>query len=104
MVGGVQEYLRIEPGTLWIRDEDGRETAVPADHVVVCAGQERAPAVEGDEAEDASGVAVAGGGLAPGLAAAGVPYAVVGGARDARSVDAVRATSEAIEAVRALAP
>ncbi|MFJ6170258.1 FAD-dependent oxidoreductase [Curtobacterium sp. NPDC092190] len=103
MVGGVQEYLRIEPGTLWIRDEDGRETAVPADHVVVCAGQERAPAVEGDEAEDTSGVAVAGGGLAPGLAAAGVPYAVVGGARDARSVDAVRATSEAIEAVRALA-
>ncbi|WP_066658360.1 oxidoreductase [Curtobacterium sp. MR_MD2014] len=104
MVGGVQEYLRIEPGTLWIRDEDGRETAVPADHVVVCAGQERAPAVEGDEAEEASGVAVAGGGLAPGLAAAGVPYAVVGGARDARSVDAVRATSEAIAAVRALAP
>ena len=47
---------------------------------------------------------VAGAGLAPGLAAAGVPYAVVGGARDARSVDAVRATSEAIDAVRTLAP
>ncbi|RUQ02533.1 hypothetical protein D8M35_14135 [Curtobacterium sp. HSID17257] len=103
MIGGVQEYLRIEPGTLWIRDEDGRETAVPADHVVVCAGQERSPAVEG-VTEGVVAEGVAGAGLAPGLAAAGVPYAVVGGARDARSVDAVRATSEAIDAVRTLAP
>lgn len=86
MVGGVQEYLRIEPGTLWIRDEAGDEVAVPADSVVVCAGQERH-----DE-------------LTTGLQAAGVPFAVVGGARDARSVDAVRATSEAIAAVRVLAP
>ena len=86
MVGGVQEYLRIEPGTLWIRDEAGAEVAVPADTVVVCAGQERHEE------------------LATGLQAAGVPFAVVGGARDARSVDAVRATSEALEAVRRLAP
>jgi len=92
MVGGVQEYLRIEPGVLWIRDEDGAERAVPADHVVVCAGQERAV----DGSED--------GPLLPSLLAAGVPHAVVGGARDARSVDAVRATSEALEAVRRLAP
>jgi len=88
MVGGVQEYLRIEPGTLWIRDEHGDEQAVPADHVVLCAGQERGP-VDG---------------LVAGLQDAGVPHAVVGGARDARSVDAVRATSEALEAVRRLAP
>ncbi|WIE74535.1 FAD-dependent oxidoreductase [Curtobacterium sp. MCSS17_007] len=94
MVGGVQEYLRIEPGTLWVRDEDGVERAVPADHVVVCAGQESA---------DGAG-ATAGTGLADDLRAAGVPFAVVGGARDARSVDAVRATSEALEAVRRLAP
>ncbi|PZF55000.1 2,4-dienoyl-CoA reductase [Curtobacterium sp. MCSS17_008] len=94
MLGGVQEYLRIEPGALWIRDEDGAERAVPADHVVVCAGQERAPGADG----------TAGDGLVPGLRAVGVPFAVVGGARDARSVDAVRATSEALEAVRRLAP
>ena len=86
MVGGVQEYLRIEPGRLWIRDESGDEVAVPADVVVVCAGQ---------EARDE---------LTTGLQSADVPYAVVGGARDARSVDAVRATSEALEAVRRLAP
>ncbi|OIH93373.1 FAD-dependent oxidoreductase [Curtobacterium sp. MCBA15_001] len=87
MVGGVQEYLRIEPGALWIRAEDGSEQRIPADHVVVCAGQERA---EHD--------------LGAALEAAGVPFALVGGARDAASVDAVRATTEALEAVRALAP
>lgn len=94
MVGGVQEYLRIEPGVLWIRDELGEEQAVPADNVVVCAGQERAIDTEGDVS----------GGLATRLQDAGMPFAVVGGARDARSVDAVRATSEALEAVRRLAP
>jgi 2,4-dienoyl-CoA reductase (NADPH2) len=94
MVGGVQEYLRIEPGALWIRDEDGAERMVPADNVVICAGQERVPGVDG-EAPD---------GLVSGLQTAGVPFAVVGGARDARSVDAVRATAEALEAVRTLAP
>ncbi|MEG8036035.1 FAD-dependent oxidoreductase [Sphingomonas sp. LR61] len=94
MVGGVQEYLRIEPGALWIRDEHGEERAIPADTVVVCAGQERAIDTEGDVRD----------GLVTGLQAAGVPFAVVGGARDARSVDAVRATSEALEAVRRLAP
>ncbi|AOX67417.1 hypothetical protein BJK06_01390 [Curtobacterium sp. BH-2-1-1] len=98
LVGGVQEYLRIEPGVLWIRDEHGEERGVPADNVVVCAGQERALG---------TGAAAGAGpsdGLEPRLLAAGVPYAVVGGARDARSVDAVRATSEALEAVRRLAP
>ncbi len=90
MVGGVQEYLAIEPGVLRIRDEDGAERAVPADTVVVCAGQERA-------LDDTDALPVA-------LGAAGVPFAVVGGARDARSVDAVRATAEALEAVRVLAP
>ena len=94
MVGGVQEYLRIEPGTLWIRDEDGEERAIPADHVVICAGQESATGADGDDPT----------GLVSGLQDAGVPFAVVGGARDARSVDAVRATTEALEAVRSLAP
>lgn len=94
MVGGVQEYVRIEPGALWIRDEHGEERAIPADSVVVCAGQERAIDVDGDAPD----------GLVTGLQAASVPFAVVGGARDARSVDAVRATSEALEAVRRLAP
>jgi 2,4-dienoyl-CoA reductase (NADPH2) len=106
MVGGVQEYLRIEPGVLRIRDEHGEERAVPADNVVVCAGQERALSVgdgptpwTGDEADGRPTD-----GLVTGLQDAGVPFAVVGGARDARSVDAVRATSEALEAVRRLAP
>ena len=98
LVGGVQEYLRIEPGVLWIRDEHGEERGVPADNVVVCAGQERAL---GTDAEAGAGPSD---GLESRLLAAGVPYAVVGGARDARSVDAVRATSEALEAVRRLAP
>ncbi|SDQ82725.1 2,4-dienoyl-CoA reductase (NADPH2) [Curtobacterium sp. UNCCL20] len=98
MVGGVQEYLRIEPGALWIRDEHGEERAVPADHVVICAGQERA--IETGDEPDRRPTD----GLVTGLQAAGVPYAIVGGARDARSVDAVRATSEALEAVRRLAP
>ncbi|MGG7307435.1 FAD-dependent oxidoreductase [Curtobacterium sp. AB451] len=98
LVGGVQEYLRIEPGVLWIRDEHGEERGIPADTVVVCAGQERAL---GTGVEAGAGPSD---GLEPRLRAAGVPYAVVGGARDARSVDAVRATSEALEAVRRLAP
>jgi 2,4-dienoyl-CoA reductase (NADPH2) len=86
LVGGVREYLAIEPGVLRILDDAGREVEVPADTVVLCAGQE--------SSDD----------LAADLAAMGVPHAVVGGARDARSVDAVRATSEALEAVRRLAP
>jgi 2,4-dienoyl-CoA reductase (NADPH2) len=85
-VGGVQEYLRIERDALVIRDEDGAERRIPAENVVICAGQ---------EVED---------GLLPSLQTGTVPFAVVGGARDARSVDAVRATSEALEAVRRLAP
>lgn len=105
LVGGVQEYLRIEPGALWIRDEHGAERAVPADHVVVCAGQERARGTLDGAAgtrDGAAGEPVDG--LESRLLAAGVPVAVVGGARDARGVDAVRATSEALEAVRRLAP
>ncbi|MGN6408170.1 MAG: FAD-dependent oxidoreductase, partial [Curtobacterium sp.] len=94
LVGGVQEYLRIEPGVLWIRDEHGEERGVPADNVVVCAGQERSHEADATSPD----------GLVSRLQDADVPHAVVGGARDARSVDAVRATSEALEAVRRLAP
>ena len=32
-------YERIEPGAVWIRDPAGERVAVPADTVVVCAGQ-----------------------------------------------------------------
>ncbi|MFZ7088482.1 FAD-dependent oxidoreductase [Curtobacterium sp. RRHDQ10] len=85
-IGGVRAYEAIEPGVLRIVDEDGVARSIPADVVVLCAGQE------------------ARGGLAASLQSAGVPFAVVGGARDAQQVDAVRATSEALEAVRALAP
>jgi 2,4-dienoyl-CoA reductase (NADPH2) len=85
-VGGVREYRRIEPGVLVILDAEGDERRIPADNVVICAGQ---------EAHDP---------LLSGLQTGSIPFAVVGGARDATSVDAVRATSEALEAVRRLAP
>lgn len=85
-IAGVREYVRIEPGFLEIVDESGQTQRVPADNVVICAGQ---------EARD---------GLAADLQHRSIPFAIVGGARDATSVDAVRATSEALEAVRRLAP
>ncbi|WP_066519783.1 oxidoreductase [Curtobacterium ammoniigenes] len=85
-VGGVREYVRIEPGFLEIVDDAGERVQIPADSVVICAGQ---------EARD---------GLSTDLQTMSIPFALVGGARDASSVDAVRATSEALEAVRRLAP
>jgi 2,4-dienoyl-CoA reductase (NADPH2) len=83
MLSGVS-YTRIVPGALELVDADGALRVVPADTVVVCAGQE----------PEAS--------LAPALRDAGLRFEVVGGARDARAVDAVRATREGLEAARAL--
>ncbi|UFS60538.1 FAD-dependent oxidoreductase [Subtercola endophyticus] len=85
MLGGVR-YEKITPTTLDIIDADGVPQSIPADTVIVCAGQ------ESNET------------LATALATAAVPYEVVGGAKDARSVDAVRATSEGLAAARRLAP
>jgi 2,4-dienoyl-CoA reductase-like NADH-dependent reductase (Old Yellow Enzyme family) len=79
-------YTRIRPGSLEVTDAEGAVREIPADTVVVCAGQEPV-----DE-------------LAAELDRLGVAWAVVGGARDARTLDAVRATREGLEAARALAP
>jgi 2,4-dienoyl-CoA reductase (NADPH2) len=79
MLTGI-EYERIEPGTVWIRDPAGETVAVPADVVVVCAGQrpER--------------------GLAAELEAAGRPHLVIGGAAGAEELDAERAFREGLTA------
>jgi 2,4-dienoyl-CoA reductase (NADPH2) len=74
------EYVAIEPGGLRTGDE-----TVPADSVVIAAGQER---------EDA---------LAGLLARLGLEHVVVGGARHAGELDAVRAFAEGREAALALA-
>jgi 2,4-dienoyl-CoA reductase (NADPH2) len=74
------EYVAIEPGGLRIAGE-----TIPADTVVIAAGQER---------EDA---------LAGLLARLGMAHVVVGGARHAGELDAVRAFAEGLEAAYALA-
>ncbi|GAA4845210.1 NADPH-dependent 2,4-dienoyl-CoA reductase [Luteimicrobium xylanilyticum] len=85
MLTGVS-YTRIRPGSLEIVDADGAAREVPADTVVVCAGQEAVTGLAGE------------------LDRLGVPCAVVGGARDSRTLDAVRATREGLAAARALLP
>lgn len=79
-------YRRILPGALEVEDAAGAILRIPADVVIVCAGQEPVA------------------GLVASLADAGIPFDVVGGALDARSVDAVRATTEGLEASRRIAP
>jgi 2,4-dienoyl-CoA reductase (NADPH2) len=76
---GVQ-YERIEPGTVWIRDPAGERVGVPADTVVVCAGQRPELA------------------LAARLQAAGRPHLVIGGAGGAEELDAERAFREGLTA------
>ena len=73
-------YVAIAPGELRLAGE-----AIPADVVVVAAGQER---------EDA---------LAGVLARLGLRHVVVGGARHAGELDAVRAFAEGRDAALALA-
>jgi 2,4-dienoyl-CoA reductase (NADPH2) len=80
MLGGVQ-YRAITPDGVEVESAEGVEL-VPARTVIVCAGQvERS-------------------GLVDELDAAGIRHLVVGGARHAEGVDAVRATSEALAAAR----
>lgn len=77
-------YRAITPAGVEIERDDGVTALVPGDTVIVCAGQEPHDPL-GHE-----------------LAAAGIPFEIVGGARDAREVDAVRAMTEGLEAARRL--
>ncbi|BDZ51183.1 NADPH-dependent 2,4-dienoyl-CoA reductase [Frondihabitans sucicola] len=79
-------YEQILPGVLEVSTTSGEIIAVPADTVIVCAGQEPVNL------------------LAASLAAAGIPHEVIGGALDARAVDAVRATTEGLESSRRVSP
>ncbi|MGX9229549.1 FAD-dependent oxidoreductase [Streptomyces albus] len=79
-------YQEVTREGLVVRDAEDRERLIPADTLVFAAGQERERSV------------------VPALRAAGVPFeAVVGGARDANGVNAVRATGEALRAAHRLA-
>lgn len=80
------DYRSIRPGALDVVSESGEVSSIPADVVIVCAGQEPVDALVAD------------------LVAAGIPHSVVGGALDARAVDAVRAFAEGLAASRAVAP
>jgi 2,4-dienoyl-CoA reductase (NADPH2) len=73
-------YERIEPGRVLIRDAGGERISVPADVVVVCAGQEAERALVED------------------LEAAGRPHLVIGGAAVAEELDAERAFREGLAA------
>jgi 2,4-dienoyl-CoA reductase (NADPH2) len=77
-------YEEILPGGVRIRDAKGEERIVPADTVVIAAGQERND------------------GLVGMLERIGVPYRVVGGARDAQELNAVRAFEEGLRAAHEL--
>jgi len=79
------DYRRITAEGVEVVHADGAVELIPGETVVICAGQ------ESNET------------LSAGLAARVIPHEIVGGARDARSVDAVRATSEGIAAARRLA-
>ena len=72
--GGV-EYLKVDDAGFHVRIE-GRDTLLPVDHVVICAGQE--PQRE----------------LADPLRAAGVPVQLIGGADVAAELDAKRAIDQ----------
>ncbi len=80
------EYERITADGVHLVLDDGTRRVVPADVVVVCAGQESHDPLSAE------------------LAGRGVTVEVVGGALDARGVDAVRATHQALDAARRLAP
>lgn len=84
MLAGI-DYRRITPEGVEVQHADGSLELIPGDTVVICAGQEPHEPLGAE------------------LAARGIRHEIVGGARDARSVDAVRATSEGIAAARLLA-
>lgn len=77
-------YEAIEPGGIRVRNTAGEDALVEADTVVVAAGQER-----NDRLLDA-------------IRSLGVPYRVVGGAKDASGLDAVRAFEEGLRAAHEL--
>jgi 2,4-dienoyl-CoA reductase (NADPH2) len=77
-------YDRIEPGAVVIRDPDGNERRVPAQTVVIAAGQ---------QPEDS---------LAGALTDAGQPHVLIGGASNATELDAERAFREGANAPRSL--
>ncbi|MEU5693065.1 FAD-dependent oxidoreductase [Actinosynnema sp. NPDC020468] len=84
LVTGVA-YRFVARDGVHVVDADGADRVVPADSVVVAAGQEPEAA------------------LVPLLVDAGVPHVVIGGAADARGLNAVRAFTQALESARALA-
>jgi 2,4-dienoyl-CoA reductase (NADPH2) len=78
-------YERIEAGAVVIRDADGAQRRVPADTVVIAAGQEPETA------------------LARSLERASRPFVVIGGAVGAAELDAERAFREGARAPQAIA-
>jgi len=70
-------YQRIDQDGLWIV-EDGQEALIKVDTVILCAGQ------------------VAESALAQSLAAAGLTWHSIGGAKEAKGLDAMRAISEGV--------
>jgi 2,4-dienoyl-CoA reductase (NADPH2) len=78
-------YEAILPGGVRFRDAAAKERFVPADTVVIAAGQERNDA------------------LLSVIAPLNVPYRVVGGAKNAAELDAVRAFEEGLRAAHELA-
>jgi 2,4-dienoyl-CoA reductase (NADPH2) len=86
---GVESYTGVSydailPGGVRIRDADGRAFTIEANTVVVAAGQERNDA------------------LLPEIRKLDVPYRVVGGAKDATELNAVRAFDEGLRAAHDL--
>ncbi|HVR47056.1 MAG TPA: FAD-dependent oxidoreductase [Candidatus Binatia bacterium] len=73
-------YDAIVSGGVRIRDEEGNRRTIAVDTVVIAAGQERNNA------------------LVPELSELGLPYRVVGGAKDAAELNAVRAFDEGLRA------
>jgi len=78
-------YEAIVPNGIRVRTVDGTSRTIEADTVVIAAGQERNDAL-----------------LAP-IRSLGVPYRVVGGAKDAGELNAVRAFDEGLRAAHELA-
>jgi 2,4-dienoyl-CoA reductase (NADPH2) len=78
-------YEAIVPGGIRVRTADGAERTIEADTVVAAAGQERND------------------GLLDPIRSLGVPFRVVGGAKDASELNAVRAFDEGLRAAHELA-
>jgi 2,4-dienoyl-CoA reductase (NADPH2) len=79
------QYARIEPEAVVIQEASGSERRIPAETVIVAAGQQPET------------------GLAAALRNAGAPHVVIGGAADAAELDAERAFREGSQAPRAVA-